>query len=672
MNKFLNFVVPTPQDHAVRGTLMLLFLIFGLIPEAQAGTRAFDPDGIATDWRTHYFGLSCSYQTCSAVADPDGDGANNLREYMDGTDPTNPASVRIIPISLQTYLGSVEGGRDGDRTEATFSQCEAVQYDSQGRLWITEARMVGWDGAVGVQRIRLMDINGKVRTVAGSTTAGFADGFGSEARFRVPQELVFDSFGNALLSDRVNNRIRKISPEGYVSTYAGGEAGNVDGPRDKARFSGQIGIDIDSQNNLFVADFMNNQVRKISSDGMVSTIARIAGAHDVVLDEKGTLYVAGWTQGKLYQVSPSGQVTIFADSVPYATYVERDKQGRIYATTGSPVALHCYSPTGNLLWRVQCSPGTDYLPSTPAVGHIGKIEFLANGNILFPNALSHQIMLLRIGPEPMVRFQTQAITGGKTNLIISTPIANGQIHFSLDGSDPTLNSSLYTVPLSLELANRIKARVFVNGLPVSELGVFGETFDELTGYLMARRELPDFYRPGISFHVTITTTPAVNRSLYAVEDRIPSGWSAGDISHGGTFDAANHKVKFGPFFDHEIRMLTYSVTAPANSESQGLFQGVFADDALEVPVSGDHQITRALYHPADNDPADGRITLQEMTRYAGAWRMGQNWPLPPNPIPINYVTRSASIWKSGETYFANSTIANLPDAWTNKSPPAQP
>src|SRR5207244_13172639 len=104
--------------------------------------------------------------------------------------------------------------------------------------------------------------DGSVSTLAGTVEA-FADGSGSQAAFNTPSGLAIDAKGNLFIADTGNNRIRKITPQGLVSTLAGeGTAGYLDCPATQATFDGPIGVAVDGVGNIYVADTYNDRIRK--------------------------------------------------------------------------------------------------------------------------------------------------------------------------------------------------------------------------------------------------------------------------------------------------------------------------------------------------------------------------------------------------------------------------
>jgi sugar lactone lactonase YvrE len=159
--------------------------------------------------------------------------------------------------------------------------------------------------------IRKISPAGAVTTLAGQAGAsGNTDGLGNQARFNAPYGVAADKAGNVYVSDSGNNCIRKITSDGMVSTLAGlpGYAGSADGSGDNARFANPQGLAVDAHGNLYVADTGNNTIRKITSGGIVTTVAGLAGVSGtndaaggtarfnspggVTVDGAGNLYVA--------------------------------------------------------------------------------------------------------------------------------------------------------------------------------------------------------------------------------------------------------------------------------------------------------------------------------------------------------------------------------------------
>ena len=111
-----------------------------------------------------------------------------------------------------------------------------------------------------------------VSTLAGKTQG--QDGTGTEATFNAPIGIAIDAVGNGYVADSFNHKIRKISPNGVVTTLAGnGTDGATDGTGTAASFSGPAGVAVDAMGNIYVADYYNHKIRKISPSGVVTTLA---------------------------------------------------------------------------------------------------------------------------------------------------------------------------------------------------------------------------------------------------------------------------------------------------------------------------------------------------------------------------------------------------------------
>ena len=199
-------------------------------------------------------------------------------------------------------------------TQAAFADPFGVAVAADGTIYVADAGESN--------RIRKITLDGVVTTLAGGSE-GFSDGTGPAASFNTPSGLALDSEGNLFVADTGNNRIRKVTPDGQVSTVAGdGTAGYVDGPAAQARFNGPIGVAVDSRGNIYVADTYNDRIRLITKDGRVSTLAGGAtpGYADgngalfdtpcgVVVMSDGSVIVADTGNDRLRKITPEGNVT---------------------------------------------------------------------------------------------------------------------------------------------------------------------------------------------------------------------------------------------------------------------------------------------------------------------------------------------------------------------------
>lgn len=153
-----------------------------------------------------------------------------------------------------------------------------------------------------------------VNTIAGSSR-GFTNANGLAAQFNQPDGICADSKGNLYVADWANYMIRKISPEGDVTTFAGSTFGYSDGVGTSAKFKEPRGICIDANDNIYVTDRENDRIRKITSDGTVSTYAEITRPIGICADNKGNLYVSDTNVSRIWKIASDGKITIFAGDI---------------------------------------------------------------------------------------------------------------------------------------------------------------------------------------------------------------------------------------------------------------------------------------------------------------------------------------------------------------------
>ena len=189
---------------------------------------------------------------------------------------------------------------------------------------------------------------------------------------------------------------------------------------------------------------------------------------------------------------------------------------------------------------------------------------------------------------------------------------------------------------------------------------------------LAVRELSALCQPGIALTVRLSITPDEHAIAWAVVEQAPGGWTVSNISDDGVFDAELGVVKFGPFSDSEPRVLSYDSTPPLNARGPQYFFGTVSSDGINTAIGGNVSVEATpLLHPADNTPADSTMTANEVSAYSAAWRQGQSWPLPPNPIPIEFVTRAAVLAENGGCYQVDPAKAP-PMCWVPCAPAALP
>ncbi|WP_265583918.1 NHL repeat-containing protein [Chitinimonas koreensis] len=236
-----------------------------------------------------------------------------------------PVPLRLDgPVQLDLLAGDgIAGRRDGPAAQARFDDPFGLVADEAGNLYLAD----GGDA----NRIRRIGADGTVTTLAGSAE-GFADGAGAAARFHTPSGLARDAAGNLYVADTGNHAIRKIGPQGTVSTLAGdGTAGYRDGPAGQARFDGPVGVAVDRRGNVFVADTYNDRIRVIRPDGTVATLAggdrpgyrdgpgaeaRFDTPCGIALDDGGNLWIADTRNRAIRKLAPDGQVSTLAQGIP--------------------------------------------------------------------------------------------------------------------------------------------------------------------------------------------------------------------------------------------------------------------------------------------------------------------------------------------------------------------
>ena len=275
------------------------------------------------------------------------------------------------PYVVSTLAGNytaVNGYRDGVGISALFKNPQGAAYGPDGVLYVADTNN---------NMVRLVSPGGVVTTLAGSQTNGTSDGVGTDARFTAPVGVAVDSAGTAYVADTGNSLLRVVYANGSVVTLAGGgAAGFVDGQGTAARFSGPQAVAVDAQGNVYIADTANNAVRVVTPSSAVTTLAGNGTAGfvnavgsaatfrnplGVAVDTQGNVYVADSQNRALRLVLPGGTVTTYvggttgrADGVGTAaqfftpTGVAIDSNGVLYVSDPSGFVMRAVS-TGRVV-----------------------------------------------------------------------------------------------------------------------------------------------------------------------------------------------------------------------------------------------------------------------------------------------------------------------------------
>ncbi len=361
------------------------------------------------------------------------------------------ASLAVVPYTFTTVAGwaAHSGSQDGTGPEARFYEPCGVALDRGGNLYVTEWRN---------HTIRKVTPQGVVTTVAGLPGAtGTNDGPSLDARFFFPEGIVVDANTNIYVSDNANQTIRKISPDGFVTTIAGvpGVAGWQDGPASTALFHAPNALALDADSNLYVAEWYNNSIRKITPEGVVTTVFGVtsqSGFDALTIDAANNLFVSGEYEGPVMYVTPGGLRTSLTNWPlrPYGGAL--DKAGNYYCA-GS-IAGYV-----NGVWRLGLDRRTAVLAGREAGaadGPGGAAKFRArrsgitidnSGNLYIADNLNHTIrkgMPFLVANPP----QDQTLPPG-TNVTLS--VGNGpftyQWFFKGVPLEAQTNATLQIAPL---------------------------------------------------------------------------------------------------------------------------------------------------------------------------------------------------------------------------------
>ncbi|MNQ78505.1 Virginiamycin B lyase [compost metagenome] len=421
-------------------------------------------------------GVAIRFNACIGMTfDKDGnmyiaeDGAKCVRKISPAGD------VSLLAGSDAGLTGTV----DGNGSDARFTSVLGVAvHPITGDIYVTDQN-----------RIRKITPAGVVSTFAGTTTAGYVDGTPANARFRALNDIIIDKDGNIYVTDRDNNAVRKYTVStGLFTTLAGlgGAAattnrGYADGNGTAARFDTPVGIALDDDGNIFVAERgSSNRIRKVTSSGVVSTIAGNGTAAsvdgvgtnagfnspwDLVVAKNGNIYVADYSGNRIRQITTDGNVTTIAGSAitdatntvitdgigadakvkqsagidigPNGNLYFVERRGVLRTTIISAYTISPELPAGltfnNLTGEITGTPTTVTAQSNYTINAYNGDGILEATTTLALSVVDGTL------PVTLVNFNVRKATNGTVNITWQTSSETNSCYFTLERSNDGVN-----------------------------------------------------------------------------------------------------------------------------------------------------------------------------------------------------------------------------------------
>ncbi len=283
-----------------------------------------------TALKVYFNGVQGTVQTATATqltaTVPAGASTGAVKVEKNSVQVTGPVFTYLGNGEVTTFAGSSQGYMDGTGTAARFNITSGIVRDAAGNLFVCDRDN---------NRIRKITPAGVVTTFAGGTM-GFADGTGTAAQFNQPYAITIDAAGNFYVGDRINHAIRKITAAGVVTTLAGnGTPGSQNGTGNAARFNEPIGVAADAAGNIYVADYINGLIRKVTPAGVVTTLLNSGQVFGLTFDAVGNLYYTTYSFHQVMKYSTTAVVSVVAG-----------QSGTGGTTDGTGQAARFYFPAG--------------------------------------------------------------------------------------------------------------------------------------------------------------------------------------------------------------------------------------------------------------------------------------------------------------------------------------
>ena len=444
------------------------------------------------------------------------DSAGNVYVVDTGNEIIRKITAAGVVTTLAGTAGLV-GSSDGTGSDARFLTPSGVAVDGSGNVYVADSDN---------HTIRKITASGEVSTLAGlAGTPGSDDGTGSAARFNYPYGVAVDGTGNVYVADQTNCTIRKVTPAGGVTTLAGlaRVAGSKDATGGSARFNHPSGVAVDAAGYIYVADTQSNTIRKVSPAGVVTTLAGrvgLSGNADrtgslarfgyptgVGVDSEGNVYVADYNNSILRQVSPAGVVTTIgglrysygnadgtgsAARFNYPLGIAVDVAGNVYVADssnntirkGTPPPTYIVTPSAGTNGSISpatpktvISGGDITFSATPATSYLVD-QWLVDGTVAQTGGTSYTLTSVSASHALQVTFREQAVYPTPYTF---SPLAGWARQGSMDG---TLATASFNGPAGLAVdsagniyvtdgGNQVIRKITLSGVVTTLAGLSG-------------------------------------------------------------------------------------------------------------------------------------------------------------------------------------------------------
>ncbi len=398
------------------------------------------------------FGISTDASGRLYVAD----GGNNRVRRVDF------ANSRIV-----TFAGSSDSPGDGGRAEnAALFAPEAMAFDAAGNLFFADTNH---------HRIRKITPAGIINTVAGNGTRGFT-GDGGDARtaqLQNPEGIAIDSAGNLFIADSGNARIRRVGANGIIQTVAGTGVHSFSGDLGPATLAGLVyptGVATDAQGNYYIADYGNDRIRKVTSQGQISTFAGsnstfysgdnqpatstgLSSPFSVAVDAPGNVYVSDLGHNRVRKISPGGTITTvaflnsFANDLGQPFAIAVDSVGKLYITDAFKPQVRVFGVNGALTTIAGtgalgfAGDGTSAL--TAQFGLLPGIAVDPSGAVFVSDAGNHRIRKLTpVNTLPDFTITAAPLGGSPSLTLTSIGGFYGTVRIAVKAPQPVMAGSV--------------------------------------------------------------------------------------------------------------------------------------------------------------------------------------------------------------------------------------